>query len=112
MVFSNYNNTTYLPFNGPDLSKKAIYMSFFHHLSSIDHPICFFLQKRKWSTFQVLLIMPNKQVRNFLLEKDAKIALHSYKILHALKGNPGSHSTSQHFAGGDCFASIKELLHV
>ena len=29
MVFSNYNNTTYLPFNGPVLSKKATYMSFF-----------------------------------------------------------------------------------
>ena len=56
--------------------------------------------------------MPNKLVRTFLQGKDAKIALHSYKILHALKGNPGSHNTLQHFAGGDGFASIKELLHV
>lgn len=90
--FSNYNGTTCLPFNRLILSKKASYVSF-------SHPLFYWLAHlllpsiKETKHFLLVIIMLNKQVRNFFQEKDAKIAFEFYKILHVLKWNPRSHNT-------------------
>ena len=95
--FSNCNGTTCLPFNRLIRSKKASYMSFSHPLFYwLAHLL---LPSIKETKHLLVIIILNKQVRNFFKEKDAKIAFEFYKILRVLKWNPRSLCWRRCFAG-------------
>lgn len=108
--FSNCNGTTCLPFNRLIRSKKASYMSFSHPLFYwLAHLL---LPSIKETKHLLVIIILNKQVRNFFKEKDAKIAFEFYKILRVLKWNPRSLCWRRYFAGNKGLRHCKWQLYL